>query len=121
MTFHERYIHFLSELEKINESNEELTDTDVRERLWGVLNYYFVWGNPIEEDFPQRFSMLLLREIDCFAKPFVVSLLMLLIGPRWRELLLVRVGTHFWRMKRRLHQMVTGTGFSWVSVMMYCL
>ena len=57
MDFLERYIQFLNELEEINLNHDELTDTDVRERLHEVINYYFVWGNHVESDFPQRFSM----------------------------------------------------------------
>lgn len=41
MKFLERYIQFLNELEKIDENYEGLTDTDVRERLREVINYYF--------------------------------------------------------------------------------
>jgi hypothetical protein len=57
MTFLERYIQFLNELEMIDKNHDGLTDTDVRERLHGVINYYFTWGNPIEQDIPRYFFM----------------------------------------------------------------
>ncbi len=57
MKFVERYVQFLNELEEINQNHNELTDTDVRERLREVINYYFTWDNAIESDFPQRLSM----------------------------------------------------------------
>jgi hypothetical protein len=57
MIFLERYIQFLNELESISHNHDELTDTDVRERLREMINYYFVWGNPVGVDFSQRYSM----------------------------------------------------------------
>ena len=57
MTFLKRYCQFLDELEKISEEHNELTDTDVRERLHEVINYYFIWGKPIESNFPKCFGM----------------------------------------------------------------
>jgi hypothetical protein len=57
MTFIGRYIQFLTELEQIDRQHEGLTDTDVRERLHEVINYYFVWGKPIEFDIPRYFFM----------------------------------------------------------------
>lgn len=57
MKFLERYVQFLNELEGIKQNHDELTNTDVRERLREVIDYYFTQGNAIESDFPQRFSM----------------------------------------------------------------
>jgi hypothetical protein len=57
MTFLKRYCQFLDELEKISEEHDELTDTDVRERLHEVINYYFIWEKPMAPDFPKRFGM----------------------------------------------------------------
>lgn len=51
------YTDYLNELEHIAEEHDELTDTDVRERLRDVINYYFVWGNPVDESFPQKYAM----------------------------------------------------------------
>lgn len=58
MNFLDRYIQFLNQLEDVAKNHDELTDTDVRERLREVINYYLIWENPIEPEFPQRFSML---------------------------------------------------------------
>jgi hypothetical protein len=57
MKFIERYIQFLTELEQIDQNHEGLTDTDVRERMGEVINYYFIWGNPITPDIPRYFFM----------------------------------------------------------------
>lgn len=57
MEFANIYRGYLNALEEIAEEHEELTDTDVRERLHEVINWYFIWGNPIERDFPLRYSM----------------------------------------------------------------
>lgn len=56
MEFLQHYQEFLNRLETISEKHDELTDTDVRERLHEVINWYFVWGNPLF-DFPQYYSM----------------------------------------------------------------
>jgi hypothetical protein len=56
-TFLKRYCQFLNELEQISKEHDELTDTDVRERLHEVINYYFIWEKPLESDFPKRFAM----------------------------------------------------------------
>ena len=57
MKFLERYIQFLNEMESIEQNHEGVTDTDVRERLREIINYYFVWQNPIETDIPRYFYM----------------------------------------------------------------
>ena len=57
MTFIEIYKDYLNTLEAISGEHEELTDTDVRERLHEVINWYFVWGNPIDPDFPLLYGM----------------------------------------------------------------
>jgi hypothetical protein len=55
--FHKRYVSFLNELSKLAKKYDELSDTDVRERLHEVINYYFVWGKPMK-GFPKRFDMM---------------------------------------------------------------
>jgi hypothetical protein len=57
MSFRKRYVAFLAELEKIAKTHDELTDTDVRERLHSVINYYFVWNKATKGPFPKRFAM----------------------------------------------------------------
>lgn len=57
MTLTSRYARFLKDLEKVSEKHDELTDTDVRERLREVVNYYFVLDKPVENDFPKRYDM----------------------------------------------------------------
>lgn len=57
MSFNKRYVAFLSQLEEIADGHEELTDTDVRERLHEVLNYYFIWGKGSVTKLPKRFAM----------------------------------------------------------------
>lgn len=57
MDFDSVYTEFLNALERIAEEYDELTDTDVRERLREVINYYFVWANPVDEHFPQKYAM----------------------------------------------------------------
>lgn len=57
MTFDERYTEFLNALEDIEAEHDELTDTDVRERMHEAINWYFVWGHPMDGDFPQRYAM----------------------------------------------------------------
>jgi hypothetical protein len=57
MSLSKRYVAFLSQLEEIADSHKELTDTDVRERLHDVLNYYFIWGKGSLTKLPKRFAM----------------------------------------------------------------
>jgi hypothetical protein len=57
MSFLDCYKQFLSELEQISDEHDEVTDTDVRQRLRAVINYYFVWGLPIADDFPKRYAL----------------------------------------------------------------
>lgn len=57
MTFKERYTLFLNQLEKIAQEHDELTDTDVRERLHEVINYYFIWDNAVDSEFPSLYAM----------------------------------------------------------------
>ena len=57
MDFDSIYTDYLNALERIAEEHDELTDTDVRERLREVINYYFVWGNPVDDGFPQKYAM----------------------------------------------------------------
>ena len=44
MAFSNVYTEYLNSLELIYQEHEELTDTDVRERLYVVINWYFIWG-----------------------------------------------------------------------------
>jgi len=37
-----------TELERLSETYDELTDTDVRESLHMTLNYFFVWGKELD-------------------------------------------------------------------------
>ena len=60
MEFRKRYVAFLNELSKLAKTHDELTDTDVRERLHEVINYHFVWDKPMK-GFPKRFAMMSLR------------------------------------------------------------
>ena len=57
MDFRKRYVGYLEQLAKIVRKHDELTDTDVRERLRDVINYHFVWGKPMKT-FPKRFDMM---------------------------------------------------------------
>lgn len=57
MSFKTRYITFLSQLEKIADTHDELTDTDARERLREVLNYHFIWEEGSPTTLPKRFAM----------------------------------------------------------------
>lgn len=57
MDFDSIYTDYLNELEHIAAIHDELTDTDVRERLREVINYYFVWANPLDDAFPQKYAM----------------------------------------------------------------
>jgi hypothetical protein len=57
MSFNKRYVAFLSQLEEIADGHHELTDTDVRERLHEILNYYFIWGKGSVTELPNRFAM----------------------------------------------------------------
>jgi len=58
---------FYTELEKLAESHEELTDTDVRESLHLTLNYYFVWGN-VRDRLPVTYGMFSLAGDRSIAK-----------------------------------------------------
>lgn len=78
MSFNKRYVAFLSQLEEIADGHDELTDTDVRERLHEVLNYYFVWGKGSIAELPNRFAMSSSTADKCVAKAvksFVVDAL----------------------------------------------
>jgi len=57
MDFRKRYVAFLHDLSKLAKTHDELTDTDVRERLHEVINYHFVWDKPMR-GFPKRFAMM---------------------------------------------------------------
>lgn len=57
MDFESVYAEYLNALEAIAEHHHELTDTDVRERLREVINYYFVWGHDLDAQFPQKYAM----------------------------------------------------------------
>lgn len=57
MDFRKRYIGYLNELAKLSRKHDELTDTDVRERLHEVINWFFIWGKPIQA-FPKQFAMM---------------------------------------------------------------
>ena len=57
MTFSEVYTKYLNSLEQIHQKHDEITDTDVRERLHEVINWYFIWGKPLDANFPRRYSM----------------------------------------------------------------
>jgi len=60
MDFRTRYIAFLDQLRTLAKSHDDLTDTDVRERLHQVINYFFIWGKPLK-GFPKRFEMMSAR------------------------------------------------------------
>lgn len=80
MSFLTRYTQFLTELEQIAEEHDELTDTDVRERLRAVINYYFVWQNSIEIDFPKHYAMFCARgdqKVYVIVKNFIVDAIVL--------------------------------------------
>ena len=71
--FRKRYIAFLNDLSRLAKRHDELTDTDVRERLHEVINYHFVWGKPMK-GFPKRFAMMSLpadRALAAIVKKFV--------------------------------------------------
>jgi hypothetical protein len=73
--FRKRYVAFLNELSKLAKLHDELTDTDVRERLHEVLSYHFVWDKPMA-GFPKRFAMMSLpadRAVAAIVKKFVVD------------------------------------------------
>jgi hypothetical protein len=57
MVFRKRYIAYLNELAKLSRKHDELTDTDVRERLHEVINWCFIWGKPLKS-FPKDFEMM---------------------------------------------------------------
>ena len=40
---------FFVELEQLSKEFDEVTDTDVRESLYLILNHCFVWGEPLEQ------------------------------------------------------------------------
>jgi hypothetical protein len=73
--FRKRYVAFLNELSALAREHDELTDTDVRERLFEVLNWYFVWDKPVS-GFPRRFAMMSTagdRVLASAVKKFVVD------------------------------------------------
>jgi hypothetical protein len=55
--FRKRYIGYLNELAQLSRKHDELTDTDVRERLHEVINWCFIWGKPLKI-FPGDFEMM---------------------------------------------------------------
>lgn len=57
MDFRTCYTDFLERLDAIADTCEELTDTEVRERMREVIEYYFVWDQPIDADFPRCYAM----------------------------------------------------------------
>ncbi len=57
MSFLVAFEKYLNQLEDIADENDELTDTDVRERLHEVINWYFIWGHPIDKHFPKKYAM----------------------------------------------------------------
>lgn len=57
MDFRTRYAEFLESLDAIAETHDELTDTEVRERLREVIDYHFVWDRPVGDDFPRCYAM----------------------------------------------------------------
>jgi len=57
MSFLITFEKYLNELEEIASEHDELTDTDVRERLHEVINWYFIWGHSIDKHFPRRYAM----------------------------------------------------------------
>lgn len=54
--FEEIYLHYLNELDELSQTYDELTDTDVRERLRDIIDWFFVWGHETK-NFPKRFAM----------------------------------------------------------------
>ena len=73
--FRKRYVAFLNELSKLAKTHDELTDTDVRERLHEVINYHFIWGKPMK-GFAKRFAMMSAaadRKVAAVVKKFVVD------------------------------------------------
>jgi hypothetical protein len=56
-TFSAIYLEFLDELEAISTDCHELTDTEVRERIASVLDFYFVWNHPVQTGIPKRYAM----------------------------------------------------------------
>jgi hypothetical protein len=56
MTFLNEVVRFLEELELIGCEHGEVTDTDVRDAVYLVLNYHVVWGHPMTQ-VPQTFGM----------------------------------------------------------------
>ena len=50
---------FLTDLEQLSEEFDELTDTDVRESLFVIVNYYFIWGEKLERS-PISYGMFTL-------------------------------------------------------------
>jgi hypothetical protein len=57
MSFLTTFEKYLNQLEDIADEHDELTDTDVRERLYEVINWYFIWGHPIDKHFPRKYAM----------------------------------------------------------------
>ncbi|HEU5136638.1 MAG TPA: hypothetical protein VFU13_15935 [Steroidobacteraceae bacterium] len=57
MEFGRLYSAYLNRLQVIARSHDELTDTDVRERLHEVINYFFIWDKP-QGRFPKKFAMM---------------------------------------------------------------
>jgi hypothetical protein len=57
MTFLSFYKDFINNLDIISQKHDELTDTNVRERLHEVINWYFIWGNKIDTAFPKKYAM----------------------------------------------------------------
>ncbi len=51
---------FFTELERLSEEYEELTDTDVRENIHHTLNYFFIWNNQ-RDQLPCYYSMFSLE------------------------------------------------------------
>jgi len=57
MEFRKRYRAFLDGMRALSKQHDDLTDTEVRERLHEVVNYYFICGKPMTA-FPKRFAMM---------------------------------------------------------------
>ena len=55
--FRKRYVAYLNRLQAIARKHDELTDTDVRERLHEVIDYFVIWGKPLT-GFPKRYAMM---------------------------------------------------------------
>ncbi|MFZ5476467.1 MAG: hypothetical protein ACOZNI_06780 [Myxococcota bacterium] len=60
IAFRARYARFLDDLDAIASEHDELTDTDVRERLHAVLSWYFVHDRPLE-GLPKKYAMFSAR------------------------------------------------------------